>query len=298
MAGDEQARAQAAEPAQQGDDPPGVGEQLRKARKSRELTPEAAASALHLDPAILRALEAGDFARLGAPVFVRGHLRKYAQLLGLDPEALLACYASEARPAEPLPPRSVRSRERFAVEDGLNWPVVLVVVLVVAVAALAVWRLWEHPDEPVPVTTDLSQAWSGVTLVPVEPAVSLRGPFLSSPDGESAVFERAEAASDAPASGPAQEPLQQADPPGDGLLLAISFTGECWTEISDGSGRRLYFGMARAGQRIAVRGETPLSVVLGNAAAATVSVAGERWPLRDEQVVNNVARLRIDSREL
>jgi cytoskeleton protein RodZ len=221
-------------------------------------------------------------------VFARGHLRKYAQLLDLDEAALLEAYAGEAAPAEPVPAPAVRSRERFAVDDGLNWPVVLVVLLVVGVAAFAVWRLWDQPGEPVPVTTELSQVWAGgETLALVEPAVTPRGPLPPPPT-------TGVAAASAPS---AATPLAQGAPAGDGPLLAISYTGECWTEVSDAAGTRLFFGMARAGQRVAVRGEAPFSVVLGNAAAATLSLAGEPWPIPDAQVVNNVARLRIDSRD-
>lgn len=279
-----------------------IGAVLREAREARELTEEAAASSLHLDPAILRALERDDFARLGAPVFVRGHLRKYAGLLGLDGDALLTRYQAVESASDPLPSPPTKRPDRFAVDDGLNWPVVLAVLVVLLIAAVAVWRLWAQPAEPVPVETDLSLALeAGVqpllseiepTLLPTlrsrapaDPAATDPSPPDSSPPGPSMP-----AAETTPAPAPAAAELA----PGEGLHLVIGFTGECWTEISDADGRRLFFGLAAADQRVDVRGRPPVSVLLGNAAAATLWIDGEPWRVPPEQIVNNVARLRLD----
>ncbi len=254
-----------------------IGGALREAREALDLTEEAAASSLHLDPAILRALEHDDFARLGAPVFVRGHLRKYAGLLKLDADALLARYQTVAATDAPVPARSVKRPDRFAVDDGLNWPVVLAVLAVVLIAAFAVWRLWGQPAEPVPVATDLSQAFSaGVQPVLAEIAPSLPPAPLSLPERTSA---------EAPAIAPRAA--------GEGLHVVIGFTEECWTEITDADGRRLYFGLAGADQRVDVRGRAPVSVLLGNAAAARVWIDGVPWSVPGERIVNNVARVRL-----
>jgi len=62
------------------------GSRLRLARESHGLSEQQAAEALNLDPMVVTVLEANDFAALGAPVFVRGHLRRYAGFLGLPEE--------------------------------------------------------------------------------------------------------------------------------------------------------------------------------------------------------------------
>ena len=47
----------------------------------------------------MTALERDDFAALGAPVFVKGHLRRYAALLGLAEDEILGAYErSRAQP--------------------------------------------------------------------------------------------------------------------------------------------------------------------------------------------------------
>lgn len=108
----------------------GLGERLRLARTARALTPEQAAVALRLDTGVVRALEEENFEVLGAPVFVQGHLKGYAKLLGLPEEEVLLAYRLVARNAG-APPRVSRQIERpLRVSPSPR------VVLAVAVGAL------------------------------------------------------------------------------------------------------------------------------------------------------------------
>lgn len=77
-----------------GGDARGIGARLRGAREKRGLTILQAAEKLHVDARMLEALEAGNFAALGALVYVRGHLRRYAELLGEPPPEPAEQYAA------------------------------------------------------------------------------------------------------------------------------------------------------------------------------------------------------------
>ncbi|RYG67578.1 DUF4115 domain-containing protein, partial [bacterium] len=61
------------------DDLRDVGATLRRGREYLGLSVEAMAERARLDPTDIAALESESFAALGAPVFARGHLRRYAQ---------------------------------------------------------------------------------------------------------------------------------------------------------------------------------------------------------------------------
>lgn len=60
------------------------------------------AERLHLDVAAVKALEAGDYRSFGAAVYARGHLRRYAELVGLSPhdveQAFFKLHAGGAAP--------------------------------------------------------------------------------------------------------------------------------------------------------------------------------------------------------
>jgi cytoskeleton protein RodZ len=81
----------------------GIGSRLRAAREKKSLTILQAAEKMHVDARILESLEAEDFAALGAPVYARGHLRHYAELVGESPTELQQLYADSTRaaPAQP-----------------------------------------------------------------------------------------------------------------------------------------------------------------------------------------------------
>lgn len=64
----------------------GPGAWLAAAREQAGLSLMQAADQLHLDVSAVKALEAGRFEVLGAAVYARGHLRRYAELLGLPPQ--------------------------------------------------------------------------------------------------------------------------------------------------------------------------------------------------------------------
>lgn len=61
----------------------GCGERLRSARIAAGLSIEDVAGTLRMPARVVRSLEAEDWSRLGAPVFVRGQVRSYSRLLGL-----------------------------------------------------------------------------------------------------------------------------------------------------------------------------------------------------------------------
>ena len=98
----------------------GIGARLRAARERAGLTLAQAAEKLHVDPKSVVALEAEDYDIFGAPVFTRGHIRRYSELVGEKSDELVALYNETARtvlPDLPRPPNidPLADVRRFAV---------------------------------------------------------------------------------------------------------------------------------------------------------------------------------------
>jgi cytoskeleton protein RodZ len=122
-----------------------IGQVLRAARERMGLAQAQAAERLHVDVAIIQALEEGCFAALGAPVFVRGHLRRYAELLG-EPEAPLQSRYSALQEAS-IPPDLTQLPKRAAAvmrRETRRWPLVLMASLLV-VGIVIWWALRSSP---------------------------------------------------------------------------------------------------------------------------------------------------------
>jgi cytoskeleton protein RodZ len=87
-----------------------VGDDLREIRTRRGLSLTDVGRATRVASRYLEALESNEFSVLPAPVFTRGFIRAYCQLLGVSPEDTLARYerhlgaAAPATPAAPARP--------------------------------------------------------------------------------------------------------------------------------------------------------------------------------------------------
>ena len=83
-----------------------LGETLRRARLSKNVTFEDAERVTRIRREYLEALEREDFKKLPAPVYARGFLRSYAGYLGLDPGQLMPFFPVghvEEPSLDPLP---------------------------------------------------------------------------------------------------------------------------------------------------------------------------------------------------
>ncbi len=161
---------------------PSVGERLRAERTKREMSLKDAARELHLDHWLLEALERDDYDALGAPVFAKGHLRKYAALLDLPGDEIMIAYYQAERVAD-APPIVSESLIRARSERPGRWlRVAGIAVLVALGAAGAVW--WFVSDEPDP----LRAVGEDVTPAPVaEPTETAPADTEAAGDGSSTV---------------------------------------------------------------------------------------------------------------
>ncbi|MBR7827467.1 DUF4115 domain-containing protein [Actinospica sp. MGRD01-02] len=83
-----------------------IGELLLQARIDRGLTAREVSELTRITPETLRRVEAGQFEHCGGDVYARGHIRAYAQAVGMDPEPLLLMYGAVHLP--PLTKRDLR----------------------------------------------------------------------------------------------------------------------------------------------------------------------------------------------
>ena len=56
--------------------------------------------------------------------------------------------------------------------------------------------------------------------------------------------------------------------------LTMEFSGECWVEVWDATGRRIYANLRNAGQRLSLRGVAPIDVKLGDGSTVKLAFNG------------------------
>lgn len=73
----------------------------------------------------------------------------------------------------------------------------------------------------------------------------------------------------------AAEPAVPAAVPAGSAKVAIRFTADCWTQVSDGNGKVLFSAIKRKGDNLELTGKPPFSVRLGFARGAQISYNGQ-----------------------
>jgi len=266
-----------------------VSATLAAARESRGLSVAQVAEQLRLTPEVILAMEEGRYQVLGPPVFARGHLRKYASLLGQPADELLRDYdASSSRVVESslIPPASAHTHVESEHRRRWRWQPWLIVVAA-AVIATAGWWFWQGrsatPPAPQPESAPATeQLGAPAPGSPGAPQPDVPGPAVP-PEA-------------APAGEPAAEPAMQqtgsteTQEPG-GLMLA--FSGPCWLEVYDAGGARLAFELVEAGEYRSFRGPAPWRVVLGNAPAVSAQLDGRPVSIPAGLLMRNAATVSI-----
>jgi cytoskeleton protein RodZ len=291
----------------------GLGERLRSARKARALSLEHVSEALHLDEAIILALEDERFDVLGAPVFVRGHLKAYARLVGLSSESVLDAFRETDTFPEVVPTTGRESDHSVTINPVLwgFWALVILLGLGLGIyLLLGDDRSTPIPDPVASVTVsepDLDSILrasgdilpndskqledeireQGTTEILVNDALEPQadtGELTAAPE---AAIEQPVEITPEPTPVAADEPMR----------LSLYFLEESWVEISDAN-RRLLFGLQREGRRRELTGEPPIELLLGNAKGIELRLNDRPYNIPVAAVSGKVARFSITRAEI
>lgn len=204
------------------------GRRLRIARQAKGMTQADIASQLHLSSAIIDALETDEHERLPGPVFVRGYMRNYARLLGLDENEVIAEYGGNTQAHTPSATPSLSNGVKKEIRSShigvrlITWLIVLgLIALLVAwwqgrIEWPAGMRMMPADDTSSPVPTD-ALGDDGILKLPQQSGLPPLDPIEIEP-------ETGPAEQPAPQP-PAMQILDEAVPP-DSEASTPSDTGE------------------------------------------------------------------------
>jgi len=238
-----------------------AGAVLAAAREELNLTVADVARHLKLSPAQVEALEEGAYDRLPGRVFVRGFLRNYAKLLGVDPQPLLRRIEHEMPKPKVVDEPPPTQESVMPTGERSRWPAYFGVVATL-IAALAAYEFgFNSPPE----AETESKAAPAQTTAPSAPAPAPAASPTPAP---------APAASSAAAPSATGTPLDPAlstasvrsAAAGTGMReLKFRFDVESWVEVRDGSEKVIFSKLNRAGAEERISGTPPLKLVVGNA---------------------------------
>ena len=271
-----------------GDTRSGLGARLRAGRERMGLTQLQVAEKLHVDAKVVDSLETERYEVLGAPVFVRGHLKRYAELIGEQAFQLLDLYTTSTKPVAPDLTRLPKVT-RHSKPSRLAVPALLVLIAFVMIGV--VWWIVQAVNKP-----GESSSASSAHEVSTDPGVITPGPDGTVPDAASATAlpgsvnvptqsaqstntTRSGAANTATAgaaSVTAPADLAAATPArGKGLEVTLRFASDSWVEIYDAKGEKLFYDIGSADSQRTISGTPPFRVTFANAPGVSLEVNGK-----------------------
>lgn len=255
----------------------GIGALLRQTRQASGASVADIAQRLRMSVHVIEALEAENWDRLGAPVFVRGQLRSYARLLGLPVEQVMQMPQIAPVSAPELKPRTYTlPMQRFAEHAARR----AVYIVLTAAILVPVW-LATRPH--------IVQQQAADDTAPLDAPAPDQGRPVAV-DGPAARPRRETMiASIAPISSRSAT-LATAAPP----TLSLKFNADSWVQVIGVDGDVIESGLVAAGERRQYDAGTVGRMVLGNAGAVELRHGGQLQDL-SPFLRANVARFTVSS---
>lgn len=267
-----------------------VGAYLREIRKEQGTTIDEVANQIFIRPALVAAIETGDWESLPEPVFVQGFIRRYAEYLGLDGQEVARKF--EPTPVAVLPDPKlassgtvegvVKQQDKHGLkvlskaEPATNgrsaapapsappkWNWILGIVGIVAIAGLIIWLTTRNTPQP---TTE-------------SPDAGVEAPVDTTDDAQPEANDTV--------SEVAPEPTEVAPAPDD-VTFAVNLEEDAWMRITV-DGEVAYEGILTAGSEESWTAEEELVITAGNSGGVLFSVNGsEEQPLGEPGQVRDL----------
>ena len=291
------------------------GETLRQARENNGWTLAEVALKLNLTASSLSNLETGAFDKLPGHTFARGYIRTYAKLLGMDQASLVRDFdLYTGTDANGSNVHSLgRIEEPVRVSHTILRIVSLLLLIAVIGGGFIWWQdqtsmrakdligltpehvevegadgttrihpLDEPEDQavaeakaegetPVVIESAPEQAASTALALPAASQVPAAAPDATTPASAPAVV----APVVAPAVAPVATPTAAAAPVAGAGKVGVQYSDDCWTQVTDATGKVLFGGLKRKGENLEVSGKPPLTLRLGFARGAQVTYNGQ-----------------------
>lgn len=314
-----------------------TGARLRNAREQLGLSQQAVAERLCLKVSTVRDIEEDKAPADLASTFLRGYIRSYARLVHIPEEELLPMMAKQApiRAAKVAPMQSFSLGKRRKKRDGwlmsFTW-----LILFVVIGLSGAWWWQDHKAQQEEITSmadqstsDLNSSDSGSQSIPLDTSSANNAPDTTAANANSAPVDTSTApAPSAPAATPAPVennavvapsqanvdtaatapaapaptsalPTDQANAATTASAqdLVMNFSADCWLEVSDATGKKLFSGLQRKGGNLNLSGQAPYKLKIGAPAAVQIQYLGKPVDLSRFIRTNQVARLTLNAEQ-
>ena len=257
------------------------GQELSKRRQERELSVNDVAREIKIESSVIKKIESDEFHSIGAPVFVKGYLRQYSNLVGADNDLIIKKYneLNPERDTLPIVNDSAAQISKFIVTPK-SLILGLFGLILLLILTFFVINMIDKEEDSVVSTNDIPVTEAEETEIQLE--------------DYQVFFEEDSIVSTNDIPLTEAEDLTELNSLEPLLNITIFYNGLCWTEIFDSNGERLFFGLGDPQKNVSVNGNAPFDVMLGAADnLQSIQVDGEEYTITNPIRRGEVMRFQV-----
>ena len=257
------------------------GQELSKRRQERELSVNDVAREIKIESSVIKKIESDEFHSIGAPVFVKGYLRQYSNLVGADNDLIIKKYNELNPEGDTLP---IVNDSAAQISKFIVTPKSLILglfgLILLLILTFFVLNIIDKEEDSVVSTNEIPVIEAEETEIPLED-----NQVFSEEDSVVSTNEIPVTEAEDLTELNYLEPL---------LNITIFYNGLCWTEIFDSNGERLFFGLGDTQKNVSVNGAAPFDVMLGAADnLQSIQVDGEEYTITNPVRRGEVMRFQV-----
>jgi len=272
-----------------------VGEILHNKRKEIGLSLDEITEKLNLDSNLIELLENNDYEKFKVETYLKGYLRAYAKLLGIDGDRIIKLYKESNPEKEPeiLPDVKPKNQKNSGDRSVKLFSYILGLTIVLS---MLIWY-----QKNIMIKPDVNENYIGnielnknneINGVDTSYKIIIHSDYWQWPIDNISERYRESGSNDQSKSlknekiqdelkedviqeqvleteeSPVYETQQSAD------TVVLDLRGDSWVEVYDREGNRLFLDLARGGKNYIINGNSPFDILLGAANEVSVEFNG------------------------
>ena len=272
-----------------------VGEILRNKREEIGLSLDEISEKLNLDSNLIELLENNDFEKFKVETYLKGYLRAYSKLLGIDGDRIIKLYKESNPEKEPEILPDVKPKNQKNSSDRSVKLFSYIIGLSIALSML-IWyqkNITIKPDAnnnnigniELNKNNKINGVDTSYKIITHSdywqwPIDNIPDRYRDSGENDNSKSVKNEKIKDNIKENVIQEevleteesPIYETQQSADTVVLNLS--GDSWIEIYDREGNRLFLDLARSGKNYIINGDSPFDILLGAANEVSVEFNG------------------------
>ena len=272
-----------------------VGEILRNKREEIGLSLDEITEKLNLDSNLIELLENNDFEKFKVETYLKGYLRAYAKLLGIDGDRIIKLYKESNPEKEPeiLPDVKPKNQKNSSDRSVKLFSYIIGLSIVLSMLIWYQKNITIKPDTnnnnigniELNKNNEINGVDTSYKIITHSdywqwPIDNITDRYKDSGENDNSKSVKNEKIQDDLKENVIQEevleteesPIYETQQSADTVVLNLR--GDSWIEIYDREGNRLFLDLARSGKDYIINGNSPFDILLGAANEVSVEFNG------------------------